>query len=207
MNTLIYIHDPMCSWCWAFASGWKRIQAELPDNVGVQVLLGGLAPDSDAPMPQDMQQFLGETWRRIEQSVPGTRFNHDFWRDCQPRRSTWPSCRAVLAAEQLRVGAGTEMSTAIQHAYYLQAKNPADTEVLVSLAEAIGLDRDAFAALINSDENRERHARQMAQAQELGVNSYPTLLLQTPAGLQRLPIDYNDAQATLTAIGSTIHSA
>lgn len=207
MNTLIYIHDPMCSWCWAFASGWRRIQAELPDNVGVQVLLGGLAPDSDVPMPQDMQQFLSETWRLIEQSVPGTRFNHDFWRDCQPRRSTWPACRAVLTAEILRDGAGTEMSTAIQHAYYLEAKNPADTEVLVSLAESIGLDSSAFAALINSEENRERHTRQMAHAQELGVNSYPTLLLQTPAQLQCLPIDYNDPQVTLTAIGAAIHSA
>jgi putative protein-disulfide isomerase len=78
--------------------------------------------------------------------------------------------------------------------------------VLVSLAEAIGLDRPAFGALLNSEENRERHTQQMAQSQALGVNSYPTLLLQTATQLQRLPIDYNDPQVTLTAISSAIHS-
>lgn len=207
MNTLIYIHDPMCSWCWAFAPGWKQIQEGLPQGVDSKVLLGGLAPDSDVPMPEEMKQMLSGTWRRIEQTVPGTRFNHNFWTECQPRRSTWPACRAVVAAEHLREGAGALMTSAIQQAYYLEARNPSDSDTLQSLAEGIGLDSAAFAAMLNSEENRERHSQQMAQSQGLGVNSYPTLLLQTAAQLVRLPIDYNDAQVTLSAIESAIHTA
>ncbi|MGB0867342.1 MAG: DsbA family protein [Granulosicoccaceae bacterium] len=203
---LIYIHDPMCSWCWAFAPAWKEIQAKLPQGVETLVLLGGLAPDSDEPMPDQMQQYLRETWQRIEASVPGTRFDHSFWQVCQPRRSTWPACRAVLAAEALREGAAAAMTSAIQQAYYLQAKNPSDDAVLVALAGEIGLDEAAFSAELNSEANRQRHQGQMAQAQALQVNSYPTLLLRSGSQLVRLPLDYNDPQSTLNAIDSAIHS-
>jgi len=50
-NTLYYIHDPMCSWCWAFKSTWHKVLKELPSHINVYYLLGGLAPDSDLPMP------------------------------------------------------------------------------------------------------------------------------------------------------------
>ncbi|MGB5741033.1 MAG: DsbA family protein, partial [Sedimenticolaceae bacterium] len=90
---LIYIHDPMCSWCWGFRPTFEQLCASLPRHVAVRRLLGGLAPDSDQPMPADMQMRLQQTWRRIQQRIPGTRFNFDFWRVCDPRRSTWPACR------------------------------------------------------------------------------------------------------------------
>ena len=36
--------------------------------------------------------------RRIEGRIPGVRFNFDFWTHCTPKRSTYPACRAVIAA-------------------------------------------------------------------------------------------------------------
>ena len=68
------------------------------DKLSIEYKVGGLAPDSDEPMPLDMQQFLQQTWHRIEQQL-GTKFNHDFWHTAQPRRSTYPACRAVLVAK------------------------------------------------------------------------------------------------------------
>lgn len=56
--TLYYIHDPMCSWCWGFTPIWQKIRAQLPADLPVVYLLGGLAPDSDDPMPQSMQATL-----------------------------------------------------------------------------------------------------------------------------------------------------
>ena len=85
---LVYAHDPMCSWCWGFAPTFDRIKNELPDEIELVMLLGGLAPDSDQPMPQQMQQYLQQTWKTIEAQIPGTQFNHAFWTDCEPRRST-----------------------------------------------------------------------------------------------------------------------
>lgn len=76
---LFYVHDPMCSWCWAFAPTWAEIKQNLPEHIKVRYLLGGLAPDSNEPMPSAMQAAISGYWRTIMQKVPGTQFNFDFW--------------------------------------------------------------------------------------------------------------------------------
>ena len=53
--TLTYVHDPMCSWCYAFRPVWEAIVAGLPDGVRVRRLLGDLAPDNDRPMPEELR--------------------------------------------------------------------------------------------------------------------------------------------------------
>lgn len=45
-----FVHDPMCSWCYAFRLAWTQIEQQLPTSIRVQYVLGGLAPDSDQPM-------------------------------------------------------------------------------------------------------------------------------------------------------------
>ena len=117
--TLFHAHDPMCSWCWGFRSTWLEVKESLNDSVNVRLLLGGLAPDSDDPMPAEMQTMLQGTWQRIAQHIPGTEFNHDFWTKNAPRRSTFPSCRAVIAARRQDEAFEVPMIHAIQQAYYL----------------------------------------------------------------------------------------
>ncbi len=78
MSTLYYIHDPMCSWCYAFKPVYQVLLKQLPDFVSSVSLLSGLAPDTDQPMSLEMQQQLKATWQRIEQQVLGIRFNYDF---------------------------------------------------------------------------------------------------------------------------------
>ena len=114
----------MCSWCWGFKPQWHKLQEALPDTVTTQYVLGGLAPDTNDPMPEPMQQMLQQTWHQIAQSIPGTQFNHEFWSLNTPRRSTYPACRAVLAARVQNAAFEEPMITSIQEAYYLHAQNP-----------------------------------------------------------------------------------
>ncbi len=77
-STLIYVHDPMCSWCWGFSEVYRQLVEKLPPGLKVERLVGGLAPDSNAAMPEQMQMMLQQTWQRIEQMIPGVNFNFDF---------------------------------------------------------------------------------------------------------------------------------
>ncbi len=190
--TLYYVHDPMCSWCWAFRPTWQKILTMLPAGIEVRNLVGGLAPDTDQPMPEAMRSQLQVTWQRIQQVVPGTRFNFAFWTDCAPRRATYPACRAVVAAG-LQGDEQTEpMIHAIQHAYYLEARNPSDDSTLIALAGELGLDPERFAADLAEPSTQVEVERQIAQARGLGADSFPSLVLATPSGTHRLMHDYND---------------
>ena len=107
----------MCSWCWGFRPTWAEIKANLPDEVEVKYLLGGLAPDSKEPMPESMQSDIAGYWRRIQQHIPGTKFNFDFWDKCEPKRSTYPACRAVIAARKQNSEIELDMIDKIQNAF------------------------------------------------------------------------------------------
>lgn len=190
----------MCSWCWALRPQWQRLLAQLPQQIRVIKLLGGLAPDSDEPMPEEMRERLQATWRRIEQSVPGIRFNFDFWRNTVPRRSTWPACRAVLAARAQGEGCDEAMLEAIQRAYYQQARNPSDGDTLIALAGEIGLDTGKFALALTAPATQAQLSQEMAQAAALGVDSYPGLVLAINGSRWPVSVDYNSAGNMLATI-------
>ena len=201
---LIYIHDPMCSWCWGFRPILEQLLERLPARVAVTRLLGGLAPDNDQPMPVEMRRQLQDTWHRIAERIPGTRFNFDFWERCRPRRSTWPACRAVIAARRLDASLEEAMIDAIQRAYYLEARNPSDTDTLTALAQQLGLDGPGFVALLDSAETRAMLYDELTAARSMGANSFPSLRLRIAEAYWPVPVDYQRADSMLGTIQDLI---
>jgi len=204
VTRLYYVHDPMCSWCWGFAPVLSELLSSLPSDIEVNRLLGGLAVDSDEPMPIEMQTMIQETWRRIETKIPGTKFNFDFWMLCQPRRSTYPSCRAVIAARQQGEQFDEGMTKAIQIAYYQQARNPSDLVTLIELAEELGLEVEKFKQDMTSAETQRQLEKEMAQSRELYAESFPSLVLQVGSSHWQVPIDYLKASPMLEQINKLI---
>ncbi len=201
MATLFYVHDPMCSWCWGYQPAWQDLLHHLPEDISVTYVLGGLAQDSDEPMTEDMQLAIQTHWRRIQKQL-GTEFNYDFWRHCQPRRSTYPACRAVVAAE--KQNAGVTMTLAIQRAYYLRAMNPSENETLYILAEELALDVEIFRADLVSVSTETSLQQQITYSRSLGVNSFPSLVLDCNNELYRLAVDYKNYQTTLKQIADIL---
>ena len=197
---LYYVHDPMCSWCYAFRPIWMQIQQQLPATIRVQYVLGGLAPDSDQPMPPETRAYVQSQWHKIIQSVPGTVFNFAFWEQCQPRRSTYPACRAVLLAREQGQDGEIAMIHAIQDAYYRHAQNPSDTDTLCALAQQIGLDVAAFARDLNAETTQQALLAEMALARRIGGNSFPSLFLQRDGKIRRVAHDYTNAGRVLAEI-------
>ncbi len=162
----------MCSWCWAFRPVWNQVIEQLPESIVVQNLLGGLAADSHEPMPLELQKQIRGFWQSIEKRVPGTLFNYDFWTKCSPRRSTWPACRAVIAARNQGAEFEESMILAIQKGYYLEAKNPSDDDVLGDLAESLGMDRGLFMDDLNRAETEKQLASEIRFSQQIGARGF-----------------------------------
>jgi putative protein-disulfide isomerase len=190
----------MCSWCWAFRPTLEELLRQLPEGIDFNRLLGGLAPDSNEPMPEALQTTLQATWQRIQQKLPETRFNYDFWRNNTPRRSTYPACRAVIAAREMDMKKEDSMILAIQQAYYLQARNPSDDETLIQLADEIGLDAAGFEQDLNSHKTQETLLSEITQAGQLGIRSFPSLLLQTDKNTWPITVDYWTPESMLKTI-------
>jgi putative protein-disulfide isomerase len=202
MSLLYYVHDPMCSWCWAFRPTWQAIAQRLPEEMEVRRLVGGLAPDSDQSMPAEMQEKLQRIWTLIQRKVPGTQFNFDFWSNCQPRRSTYPACRAVIAARLQGEQFEEAMIYGIQRAYYLQARNPSDESTLVEVAVELGMNGGQFQRDLASARVREQFMADLALGRSMGADSFPSLVLERDGARRLLQFDYLDPEVVLRQLES-----
>lgn len=209
MTTILYyIHDPMCSWCYGFAPTWNRIVENLPSTIKVEYVVGGLAPDSDQPMPEETQVMVRSAWERIRDML-GTEFNFSFWDKNIPRRSTYPSCRAVLAAKLQNFE--KEMIPAIQKAYYLRALNPSDDDVLIQIATELkntltkqNIDIDQFTLDLNSVAIKQELENQISLSRRLTHRGFPSLVLNHNDVFYFLEHDYQDHNVTLANLSALL---
>lgn len=201
---LFYIHDPMCSWCYAFSSSLSSLQKYLPTTISMIYLLGGLAPDTIEPMPATLQNSIQQAWKQIEKTVPGILLNYDFWKLNTPFRSTYPACRAILAARKQGTEFEAKILHAIQTAYYQKARNPSLQATLKECAAEAGMDtiefiKDLISPAINSEMQEE-----ILMARNMSVFSYPSLRLMHKEELFSINIDYLDHQIMLNEINDIL---
>jgi len=84
---------------------------------------------------------------------------------CWAPRLSWPRLIAALYA-----------------AYWAEGRDIADVEVLIDIAESVGLDRDAARRGIHSPEAAQSLRRRTDEALENGVFGVPTFIVEGPAG-------------------------
>ncbi|AXH14601.1 DsbA family protein [Malaciobacter mytili LMG 24559] len=195
--TLYYIHDPMCSWCYAFKPTLNEIKNSLDKDYKFINIVGGLAKHTQEPMPKDMQEMIENIWYQIENEV-GTKFNHNFWRVCTPRRSTYEACKAVIIARQYNKE--EQMIEAIQEAYYQKALNPSNWETLISLAQELNIPKEEFEEKIKSNKAQTLLEEDLNLRRKLKVRVFPTLLLKYKKEIYPINIQYNEPLKMLKQI-------
>jgi len=194
----------MCSWCFGFRPVWKEVTDWCQDKLDIEYLMGGLAPDSEEVMPQSMQSDIQSYWRKIESFIPGTQFNFDFWTKNQPRRSTYRSCRAVICTRVQQADKQRDMIRLIQDAYYLNAKNPSDRAPLIECAKQCGLDVERFEKDLDAPYTKDLLRLEMLQCHQVGLNSFPSLLLEKDGEFISIALDYNDSQSMIEQIKAAL---
>jgi putative protein-disulfide isomerase len=198
MNTLVYFADPMCSWCWGFTASLDAVLEALPD-AEVRYVMGGLAPDSDQFMDENMKDYVQHHWRAVAERS-GASFNWEFWERCSPRRSTYPACRAVLACAAQDADRKEEVFRALQVAFYQNARDPSDQETLSLIAGELGFDRERFDHDVKSDVIEELFHEDMATCHAHGVAGFPALMLTRDRDRRWLSQGYAPPDAVLAGL-------
>ncbi len=203
---LFYIHDPMCSWCYAFGTSLSSLQKDLPTTINMINLLGGLAQDTKEPMPVSLQNSIQQAWQKIEKTVPNIQFNYDFWLLNTPLRSTYPACRAILAARKQGAEFEPSILHAIQTGYYQKARNPSLQATLEECAAEVGLDTVEFIKDLTSPAINSKLQEEIQLARSMSVFSYPSLRLKRNEELFPISIDYLDHHTMINEITNILNN-
>jgi putative protein-disulfide isomerase len=182
MAKLIYIADPMCSWCYGFGPELSRLLEGLPDTP-VDIVLGGLRANNTEVMDEAMKATLLSHWREVNE-MSGLPFRDDGLAHQGFIYNTEPACRAVVAARMLVPHAAFHVFQAIQHAFYAEGLDVTQSEVLAKVAaDALtraGLPTDAasFQATWASDAALAATETDFVQTRRWEITGFPTLVLQ-----------------------------
>ena len=94
----------------------------------------------------------------------------------------------------------------IQQAYYLEARNPVDSETLVALAGDIDLDGERFAADLASDAIEEALQEDFHLRRRFQATAFPSLVLQIKETYRWLSRGWEESNTVLARLDEILHS-
>lgn len=189
---LIYVGDPMCSWCWGFSPVKQALVAACEGRAEPRLVTGGLRPFQTEPNDEARRQFLREHWIEIGQRS-GQPFTLDILERTDFVNDTEPSCRAAVTMRQMRGHlAGLQFFAAVQHAYFADNRDITQGDVLADVAGEAGADRDAFSALYESDAMKQATLDDFQFARSLGVTGFPTMVVNEGEQYAYLTVGYQE---------------
>lgn len=206
MQRLIYIMDPMCSWCWGFAPVVEALSAQARDfAVPLHIVVGGLRLDR-APLEASVRAKVLAHWQNVAKST-GQPFQFD---NALPEGfiyDTSLACEAVVAARTLAPERVLVFTRALQEAFYCEQKSLRDISVLTELAALSGLDRKGFAQCLDQDANEQATLKDFTWARDLGIVGFPTLLAERDGHLALLTNGYQSYEALSPLLGRWLDQA
>lgn len=195
---LTYAFDAYCGWCYGFGPALHEFAEENADRIDLTVLSGGLFSGGSARPIGAFPHIPGANERIAK--LTGVTFGDDYERVLADGSRVMDSTDAATGLVALRRQAperGVEIAGALQRAWYVDGRDLSDVQTYRDLATELGLDPDAVEAAYGDPESRAEALREFRELRQLGVDSYPTLLLHTDTGVHRLGGPVSSA-ATLT---------
>lgn len=203
---LLYVMDPMCSWCWGFAPVAQALIAQAQDaGVQTQLVVGGLRSGSSA-LDSATRQYILEHWQAVAEAT-GQPFRFDGAMPDGFVYDTEPACRALVAARGLHGADVWTLLELIQRAFYELALDVTRAPQLVDLAEQAGYAREAFAAAFSSADTRAQTAADFSWVQDLGIAGFPTLLAERKGQLALLTNGYQPLDKLEPLLGRWLQQA
>ena len=196
--TIIYIADPMCSWCYGFAPEITRIKNALGDSVKFELIMGGLRPYNTEQIGT-MKSFLKKHWHQVEEKS-GQPFRDEIFKNESFVYDTEPPSRAVVVVRQLKPEAALDFYKAIQKAFYFDGKDTNKIETYLELLPELAIASQAFKQAFESDEMKEKVRDDFASAKEMGINGFPALVWKGNEKAHLLTYGYADAAMILKKI-------
>ena len=197
---LIYVADPMCSWCYGFSKEVAELLDMNPELL-LEIVLGGLTAGSPKLLDEAGKRFRLMHWTKVE-ALSGLPFN----REALMARvgfiyDSGPASRALVTALKLNPEMDIlKVFRVIQKSFYVDGKDVTDPRVLIKIlssafsAEGFIVSEDLILTTFESDAVKtetDNHYKKVRQT--FGISSFPALLLEGDGEIETISTGYMHA--------------
>jgi len=191
---LYYTFDPLCVFCYGFHPMIETLYNEFKDRVEFEILPGGLWIDDQKKQVNDQViTNLKKATKNLTAST-GRCYSENFFSllNTKPLFDSMYGLNAMMTVLKLGIEHPFKYLDTITKSVFVEGVIPSDVSIYEKAAEKHGLDlvtfRDAFKLIDETTYSR------IKLSKELGVSSYPTLLLELNDQLVEYPLNYSEYQ-------------
>jgi putative protein-disulfide isomerase len=206
-NSLVYVGDPMCSWCYGFGVPLHKLLENLR-GVPLAVVLGGLRAYNTEVMPNTLKSTLHHHWGEVAKRSGKPFGTGQFDREGYIY-DTEPACRAVATIRTHAAKHTLAMYHAIQDAFYAEGRDVTTTTILADVWQKlvdsdttgdVKLTRNAFVNAFESDSIKLQTRNDFAMVQQWGIRGFPALIAVVNGEAQLVANGYMEADEMLQRV-------
>jgi putative protein-disulfide isomerase len=176
---LIYVYDPLCSWCFGFTPVINQIHAKYSGAVNFTILTGGLVLNREGEPATGSEELIRQMMEQIENST-GVKAGEPFFNLMKSGTYVYNSeipCLAHFIAKEIQPDSGFAFSKALQEMFFINGKNLNDTAVYLSAVDSFGIDKTLFLEHFRNPVYRDKIYKEFSDVSGMGVESFPALVL------------------------------
>ena len=178
---LLYIHDPLCRWCYGMSPVINRLQVEFAGRLDVSVLCGGMVRGAEVESISASWGGMVEEISRVEQ-VAGVRFGAAFLALGQAGNYQYdsePPSRAIVAFRQLAQAPAQTLAFAhaVQTALFRDGLDLNDAATYDALLSPLGVDAAEFRRRFAAPDMARATQQEFAAVARIGVQGFPTSIV------------------------------
>ncbi len=191
---IVYVADPMCSWCWGFAPVIAAIDEAFGAAAPLRLVVGGLRAGETRAMDANSKATIRHHWEQVHEAT-GQPFQFDFFERDGFVYDTEPACRAAVAVRNLAPASTLGYFQAMQRAFYAEDQDVTQGEILAGIAADSGVEAALFEGVFAAPEIAQATRADFELAQALGVTGFPAVVLKDDAGYAFLTMGYQPFEA------------
>jgi len=172
---VIFVVDPMCSWCWGFVPVIESLR--LNSNYPCSVVVGGLRGAGEMVWDSSSKNYLKRHWAQVAKST-GQVFNTALFEKETFDYNTHSACKAIVTVRELfGMKRAFEYLHILQEAFYVHSNDITEIDTLLVLLKPLGIDTDIFKTFYESDRAQVLMEHDFAKARSMGANAFPSVVI------------------------------
>lgn len=192
---IIYVGDPMCSWCWGISPQLNALNRYgQQEGIPFNLVMGGLRPGGGDEWNSNFTSFLKHHWEEVNKRS-GQPFNFELLDLEYFNYDTEPACRAVVTVRKMAPQKAIYFYELVQNGFYVQSKDPKQVEFYRPICEKLDIDFEVFSQRFASEEMIAATQKDFQQNRQWGVKGFPTVIYRNADQLYMIASGYSDYES------------
>lgn len=197
---IIYVGDPMCSWCWGISPQLNALRRQgAKEGIPFRLVMGGLRPGGGDPWNDTFKDFLRHHWEEVNKAS-GQPFGYDLFELAEFNYDTEPACRAVVTVRTMTPEKELDFYELVQHYFYVKSQDPSTTDFYEPICKKLEIDFTKFKELFNSPEMKKATEADFVLNRNWGVKGYPAVIFRKDDKLHMVANGFADVDRMWSTI-------